>query len=311
MFSGVLKEVTGIFNPRFLLNTFFPSLIFWGLLIIVIIAGRWNIYEVIKSWNQQDVTFKTIEIVILISWVTFFSSVISSYLTLIIRFYEGYWNFPFLENIGATWHKTALEQLENKIKDNPQDFSYEQIYLLYPPPTRKKEVMPTRLGNILKNSELYPMLRYKIDAVLIWPRLYQMFPERFIQTIAETKSALEFTLIISSLSVFFAFISGIYLLIVGASWWLFLICFWGGLLIAWLAYKGALSNAISYAHQIKTAFDLYRNELTKQMRLPLPKNEKDERENWEKICQFLYRGSPINLEYINDENSSISDQKQP
>jgi hypothetical protein len=149
--------------------------------------------------------------------------------------------------------------------------------------------MPTRLGNMLKNAELYPKDRYKIDAVLIWPRLYNLFPERFVQTIAGARSALDFMLVLSALGGAFALLSGCYLLIVGATWWLFLICFWGGLLFAWLAYQGALGSALLYAQQIKIGFDLYRNELLKQMRLPLPATPDEEETWWYEIGQFLYR----------------------
>lgn len=52
----------------------------------------------------------------------------------------------------------------------------------------------------------------------------------------------------------------------------------GGMLVAWFAYEAALGSARLYAQQVKAAFDLYRNELLIQMRLPLPTNPKEERE---------------------------------
>ncbi len=158
--------------------------------------------------------------------------------------------------------------------------------------------MPTRLGNILRNAELYSFDRYQIDAVLIWPRLYNLFPERFLETIAEAKGSLDFMLVVSALSSIFALFSGVYLVIVKASGLLFLACFWGGLFLAWLTYRSALGSALLYAQQIKTGFDLYRHELLKQMRLELPKEPSKEPELWNKISQLLYNNNRnVELQY--------------
>ncbi len=376
MFNDVLKEVTGLLERRFLLNAFFPSLIFWGLLIIVALAGTgWDLSRIAQIWNQQDITFKTIQIVGFLSWVIFFSGILNSQLNAIVRFYEGYCNFPLLSYlfsglawVGKQWHQSQLEALDGKrqmqelaqqmkkidqqrkkidqniifafrlfvqgyklasllLQDRLQKKYQQQkklaqlkkqkkqlgdkkgtldgsIYLFYPKPSDARKVMPTRLGNILKNSELYPYYHYHIDAVLIWPRLYNLLPERFLQTIAQAKSSLDFDLVISALSGIFGLLSGGYLLIVKAPGWLFLLCFWGGLLVAHLAYESALSSALLYAQQIKAAFDLYRNELVKQMRVPLPKTHLQELEQWETVCRFLYISNNSPSRQYQDPDSS-------
>jgi hypothetical protein len=290
MFSTVLKEVTGVLDRRFLMNAFFPSLIFWALLIVVLASGGGNIAVAVQAWDDQGVTLKTLEVVGFIAWVTFFAGILSSQLTAILRFYEGYWEFPlgrYLQTVGQKWHQARLAKFSAELNTNPD--RYESIYLGYPLPTQPNQVMPTRLGNILKNAELYPIDRYQIDAVLFWPRLYNVLPKHFIQTITEARSALDFMLVISSLGGAFALLAGVCLLITGAPWWLFLVCFWGGLAVAWLAYQSALGSAVLYAQQIKAAFDLYRNELLKQMHLPLPATPDKEEIRWHEIGQFLYR----------------------
>jgi len=40
MFSAALEKATSLFDRRFLINAFFPSFIFWGLSIVVAIAGQ-------------------------------------------------------------------------------------------------------------------------------------------------------------------------------------------------------------------------------------------------------------------------------
>ncbi|MCC3499428.1 MAG: hypothetical protein JGK03_15350 [Microcoleus sp. PH2017_25_DOB_D_A] len=374
MFNDVLKEVTGVLDRRFLLNAFFPSLTFWGLLVVVAFAGAgWDLVKVAQIWNQQDVTFKTLQIVGCLSWVTFFSGILTSQLTAIVRFYEGYWNFPLsrrLAAIGKSWHQDRLKELDFDIQmkeitdklqqvqtqlepvnqalshnslqpsNSPQHLAqlqkqqaqlrkqetrlekrqaqlqqnlaslYNCIYLYYPLPTQSEKVMPTSLGNILKNAELYSFERYELDAVLIWPRLYNLLPDRFIQTLAEAKSSLDFMLVISTLGGIFALLSGAYLLTIQSSGWLFLLCFWGGLLVGWLAYRGALGSTIIYAELIKAGFDLYRNELLKQMRLPLPKTPTEEIKQWDEIRQFLYSSNTqVTWQYI--EPDITTDRNSP
>jgi len=298
MFSAVLKEVTGVLDRRFLMTVVFPSLIFWGLLIVLIVSTQGDILQTAEKWNEQESFLKTLQIIGFIAWVMFFANIVSNQLPAILRFYEGYWNFPlgrYFQAIGKKRHQKYLQQLTEELDKDPR--CYEEIYLFYPLPTQSEQVMPTRLGNILKNAELYPKDRYRIDAVLIWPRLYYLLPERFIQTFAEARGALDFMLVISSLSGAFALISAGYLLYVWAPMQLFFICIPGGLFIAWLAYKGAIDGALIYAQQIKVAFDLYRNDLLKQMNMPLPATPAEEKERWNEVVLFLYRNVPGLLTY--------------
>lgn len=369
MLNDILKEAPGLLGRRFIINAAFPSLIFWGLAIAVAVAGQGDVVEVFKKWTQLDNTLKTLQIIGFIGWVTLFSIILSSQLNVILRFYEGYWNFPlgkYFANNRKKWHQSRLKKLDfekqekrlrrtlklvdkalkqtspqpsNQVQQptqiqkflgqlkqkklhkqrkrllqkqaeiqqqHQQGKLYENIYLYYPLPTQLQEVMPTRLGNILKNAELYPFDRYEIDPVLIWPRLYNLFPERFIQTIAEAKSSLDFMLVVSTLSGIFALASGVYLVIVKASGWFFLLCFWGGLFLVWLAYGAALGSALLYAQQIKAGFDLYRHELLKQMRLELPKTPTEEIKLWGKIRQLLYSGNTQVLVVYKDTNASNS-----
>jgi hypothetical protein len=312
MFSAILKEVTGVLDRRFLLNVFFPSLVFWGLLVVVLVSGQGDLAVAAQAWDEQGVTLKALEIVGFIAWATFFAGILSSQLTAILRLYEGYWDLPlgrYLRAVGQRRHRARLVKLNTELEDNPSQ--YEDIYLGYPLPTQPEQVMPTCLGNILKNAELYPMDRYEIDAVLIWPRLHNALPQRFAQTIAEARGALDFMLVISSLGGAFALLSGVYLLIIGAPWWLFLVCFWGGLLVAWLAYQSALGSAVLYAQQIKAAFDLYRNELLKQMHLPLPATPDEEKTRWREVGQFLYRNLREKPElWAYTDATSVSPSKQ-
>ena len=311
MFNDVLKEVTGLLARRFLLNVFFPCLIFCGLLIVVVIIGAGgDLVKITGAWSQQDTGLKVLQIAGFLSVVTVFAGIIDVQLPTIIRFYEGYPPLNrYLAIIGKHFHQNRLQKLG---KEEAKYYGYLHSY--YPSHRDPKQAMPTQFGNIIKNSEQYPKEHYSVDAIVIWPRLYHLFPDRFIQIIAEAKSSVDFMLVISTLSGLFAIISGGCLLYVKASGWLFLACFWGGLFIAWLAYRGALASAVLYAQQIKIGFDLYRQQLFKQMRLESPDNLKNEKVQWKNIYAFLYQNSPlVSWEYIissNEDRSSDANKKE-
>ena len=64
---------------------------------------------------------------------------------------------------------------------------------------------------------------------------------------------------------------------------------------------------------IKAAFDLYRNELLKQMRLPLPATLDEEKTRWREIGQFLYRNlreKPELWTYTNATSTLPSEERK-
>lgn len=289
MFGSIYTTVTGLLDKRFLVTYFLPSLIFWSLGIIVWFAGGENLAAALDWWKTESVSH-TLQIIGFLAGVTLFANFVASQSMALLRFYEGYWGFPggrLLRRVAGDWHRRKLARLDAALASDPE--AYEQIYLFYPLPPQRREVMPTRLGNILKNSELYPRDRYSIDAVLVWPRLYNLLPDAFKQSIIDLRGNLDFMLVISAHAAAFAFLAGGYLLAAKASPLTFLASFAGGLAVAWLAYRAALGSALLYAQQIKAAFDLYRNELLNQMRVPLPANRDAERATWAELCQMLYR----------------------
>ncbi len=296
MFASIFGTVKGFLDPRFQVNYFLPSLVFWTLLIVVWVVGRGETDEALKWWGQST-SAQGFQLTGFLIWVVLFAYVVSSRAEDILRFYEGYWRFPGgagLSAYGRSWHRRKLARIDRALGGRREDWKrYQEIYFGYPLPTQPDEVMPTRLGNILKNSELYPKDRYNIDAVIIWPRLFSLLPPSYTTTIANLRSGLDFMLTISVLAAVFAIISGGYLLFyLRASPLLFVSSFGGGLLVSCLAYRASLGSALLYAQQIKASFDLHRNLVLTQMRVPLPETRDKERVTWGELCRFLYRNIP-------------------
>jgi hypothetical protein len=289
MFSTVLKEITGSLDRRFLLTLFLPSLLFWGglLAVFALVTGA---RDLLASWNAQSAEMQWIEIAAAVAWITFFAYVLSHRLTSLTRQFEGYWSWPLGGRLRR-WRKKHYEKVLQTLAEKG-DAGYERIYYAYPLPDETDQLMPTRLGNILKNAELYPLQRYEADAVLLWPRLYAVLPDSFVAALGETKTSLDLMLVLSALSGLFAVTSGVGLLIVGGPWWLFLACSLGGLALSRFAYGSALQAAIPYAQLIKSAFDLYRGDLVDKLGYERPASQEEEIAFWGNLGKLIYRGAP-------------------
>lgn len=295
MFANVLNQITGKLDSRFALTLFFPSLIFWVGLSAVYFAPS-GVTTAVTTWRAQNADIQTIQIIMALAWVTFFAYLLGNQLVWLTKQFEGYWDWlPWFGTRFANWRRKHYEHMLQWLAHNG---SNESIYYGFPFPNEPEELLPTRLGNILKNSERYSYQRYDMDAVLLWPRLYAILPESFVKSFGGAKASLDFMLIISSLSLLFCFTTGVYLLWIQANWWLFLLCFLGGFILAKLAYNSALEAAVTYGQLIKSAFDLYKDDLIKQLGYEQPKSVAEERKFWSQLHDLVYVGEASNLETL-------------
>ncbi len=159
-------------------------------------------------------------------------------------------------------------------------------FLFFPP--EKHNVMPTRLGNILRASEFYSLKRYGLDAVVAWPRLQSLLPPEFAADLRKAKANFDLFLVLTTQAALFALVWQIVLGRFTHRWDLFLLTSLGWL-VALFAYRGALQAARVYGELIKAAFDLHRWELLKALHLKLPDKYDDERELWQEVNGLLYR----------------------
>jgi hypothetical protein len=194
--------------------------------------------------------------------------------------------------------KCSLEKIDKEIKTlNKKEIGYyNEIYNHYPKCEDSRSIdhiLPTRLGNTIRSAELYPLFRYDIDSVLVWPRLYPLLPEPFTNLIADKKNLLDSCVIISFLGLVFAIFGGFYLFFIKPMWWLFPIVFFAGIFIWWIMYESAVQAAAGYGNVIRTAFDLYRGKLLNELGFEEIKNMDldNERRLWHKVVQFFKFGT--------------------
>jgi hypothetical protein len=129
-------------------------------------------------------------------------------------------------------------------------------------------VMPTRLGNVIRNFEDYSRQRYGISAVPLWPRLLGVLDPRYAAVIDEAKMAVDFLVnclvlfILAAMSTLALAVErdadGRLLAAAGLRATLFVI-------LAGLAYAAAVERAQAWGAHVKAAIDLYRGPLLKAL----------------------------------------------
>jgi len=253
---------------------------------VVALAGTHRLGATIARWRSWPALTQLLAVAGFIGAVWVVAAVVQSQTRSITQVYEGYWRGPLrpLRRYGEGRYRRRLGKLRSAGQMG-------QVYVRYP--LSRNQVMPTRLGNILRGAERYPYDRYKADAVLVWPRLYPLLPDNVITSMAQARESLEFLLILSTLSTIFGTVSGIYLLVIAAPVWLFLLCFWGGLAVAILAYRSSLGAAQLYAEILRSTFDLYRLDVLAAMWLPAPTSAAAERQRWTEVSDLVLRNAPL------------------
>jgi hypothetical protein len=282
-------------------------------------------------------------LLMLIFWVAF---ALYSGVDFIVRVYEGYYLLPFIaapfKYIHYKLQKCRLKEyakykaLEKEIKNvegedrvrlkleyaqlRPLVQSKMQKAELYAPLLIKKEnwrlFMPTRLGNILRASEMYPQTRYQIDGIALFPRLSAVFPSEFAAEFEEKNNHLLFLLNSSLLSCTIGLAS----VVLGLIGQFFphlasaefvappnmlqrgfsllsptehILIGLGFLVASYVIYCASITVAEGYAFFVRTAFDLYRFSLLRALNHPVPTSLAEEQGTWAAISEFLIAGERL------------------
>lgn len=283
MFATALSTVTGLFSTRFLRNSFFLAFVFVIAACVVVESGRGRLDTTLSDLDSWSTLGKLLGTIALLGIVWLFAAVLESQTRRITQCFEGYWPRSWVKTAGENRYRAQLTALRD-------DKRMSEVYWRFP--LSRNEVMPTRLGNILRACEVYPDDRYGAPGLLVWPRLYAQLPDAMIALIGDSRSALEFLLVLAALASGFAGGSGVYLLVIGGPVWLYLACVLGSSAIAVLAYSASLAAARTYAEYVRTAYDLYRSKVIETMNLPRPANLAAELATWEAVQALLVQNEP-------------------
>jgi hypothetical protein len=154
-------------------------------------------------------------------------------------------------------------------------------------------VRPTALGNALAAMEDTAGRPYGLDAVVAWPRLYPLLGDRAKAIVDDRRDTMD-GLARMSASAAFAAVAAAGLLW-RAGWWELLVLV--PVLVAALAYHGAVTAARAYGEAVHLCFDLHRFDLYRAQHLELPRDIDGERRLGAALSDLWRQGVPLELTY--------------
>lgn len=164
-------------------------------------------------------------------------------------------------------------------------------------------IMPTRLGNVLRRYERLAGSQYKLDAVRVIRHVALVASTQRVEYLNDQRQLLDLSVRMSATSIFGTLIAIAFLWQHGPWLLIALIPY----CIAYLSYRGAVTVAHEYGAAISTIIDLDRFALYDHLRIPRPKSAKAERQVNEQLVKLLAHNLSVDLTYEHPGTSEATD----
>jgi hypothetical protein len=284
-----------------------PAVVFWtGAMLVWIFSGPgWSRSAEATTWLSSQSTVAQLAIMLGALVVVAASTIVVRRLTTpVLRLLEGYWPawMDWLadrrrgkaaadkDGDDESW-QVLMQELgpqhprEQEERGRPTAKQLSEISQLEHRrrhrPVLVGELLPTRIGNILRAAETRPGHRYGLNAVVVWPRLWLVLPESARQELADARTALDG-------SVAAGIWGAAFVAFTPWAWWAAPV---GAVVAAAAVAWWVPARAEVFADLVEATFDLYRSELYRQLRWPLPVTPAEEHESGSELTQYLVRGS--------------------
>jgi hypothetical protein len=241
----------------------------------------------------------------------------------LVRLLEGYWGDSRTARIAARPGRTlaarrraGLERATRNPADREPSVEDEKrmvaatrrLERFYP---AEDDLLPTRLGNVLRAAENRAGGRYGLITVVVWPRLYPLLPEGTVRAVDDQRDQLDLAARFCAVCFLAGLIS--FGLLVTHGWWLLVPV--AALVLAWASYRAAVAAALQYGVGLETAFDLHRFELLRALHLELPADHAAEVATNQELSAFLLQGPAFaTLRYEHGKDAELMEaagQTQP
>ena len=309
--SSVFSAISGVFGRAMIIGALLPSTLFvlFGYLVLVpMLPWEWRVVVRLEALETEWKLAAVAALAVVLAGVLDVLNVP------IVRFYEGYpWQHGLLGKFMVWRQKrifdakqqrrkhaeTLLDQTSHRTADlyGIDDAVRREMMAVYPP--RRDDLLPTRLGNVVRSFEEYPRRQYGISGVVLWPRFLSRITEAHAKQIDDARTSFNVAIHLSFLALLAAVLmlaSGLVYPIPFVSWnltwpWIGRIVAAGA--IAWLMYEASISRAQWWGATVRAAFDLHRAAVLKDLGVtPQPRDLRSERSVWIRLSQQIIFGDP-------------------
>lgn len=286
---ALLESLGSQLAERWTAMLFTPALVFWlGGLVAWLQQFGWNRLEMWLNAQSDPIQVALMAGSLLVVAASAF--ILQQFEQPTIQLLEGYWpswlrglrrrltqhQRQSFQHKEERWQQLAAQQsLSAEAADEyvVLDAQLRQF------PSQPARIMPTRLGNVLRSAEDLPQIKYGLDAIICWPRLWMVLPAPVKTDLQAARADLNTA-------------ARVWLWGIGFSIWAIWV-WWAipvGLLIAWFAYGWMVRTAATYATLLEAAFDLHRLTLYQSLHWPLPRNPAEEKQMGQQLTVYLWRG---------------------
>jgi hypothetical protein len=325
-FSAAISSVGGAIGRYFSLVSFIPSLFLAGFTFTLIESGAWSGEP---NWATAGDALMHIGDLALLTLVSIALGVIVHPIQFaLVQFFEGYWGTGRLRQRARVarirhyrkrWTRqvddlvlatTALTDSESPPKPEARvellSVAAENERLLEGYPPELDDMMPTRLGNVLRKYEREAGYQYGLDATEILEHVAQVAPAQRVEYVRDQRQLLDLSVRMVMTSILATFIAIAFLWRDG-SWLLIALVPYA---IAYLSYRGAVVVAHAYGSAFSTMIDLDRFALYDYLRLPRPKTTKSEQRTNAKLMNLLNHDPGVVVHYRHPQITSSSSDTQ-
>lgn len=293
-----VDTLTGRLGTRFLAVTLLPTSLLVAYVFFLLVAGAPSraphVSQAVDALDQLSGRQLTVAVLLLLG-----TSIATHPLQVpLIQLLEGYWwRLPFgplVADLATTRFREELRQIRRTLVDvQPDDWlglqtmndaSYRQHWI----PAEEADLLPTRLGNVLRAGESRAGTRYGFDLVETLPRLFPRMSPEVLAEIDDRRNQLDAGVRLCAASAVATAASLLLLLPTGD--WMFLPVITFGL--CWVSYRSAVASATGYSTTLAAAVDLHHLDLFDALHLPRPTTLREELDRAPTI-QRLFRGESL------------------
>lgn len=296
--GGIIDAGAGVANSigrYFSVVSFIPSSLYVLFVYLLVASGSWHHSP---DWNHAFVSLGHLGVdgVVLLTFLgvglgIFIHPVQFS----IVQFFEGYWGkrsisqdiryrrIVYYQRLCRKLNRDvsyAKEKLDAREKDDltmrapirSKGDEADRVRRMFP--ADLNEVMPTRLGNVLRRAESQAGSQYGIVALQAVPHLLLIAPANHVDYVNDQRSQLDLAVRMTFISVVAVATSIIFLWPDGA-WVLIALIPYG---LAYFSYRGSVVAAGHYGYALETLINLNRFALYQQLHVKLPASTEKEQE---------------------------------
>lgn len=297
MNAKLLEGVAGKVSERLVAAVVSPAFVF---LAIGLVAWLWRRgwvqgWAELAAWAVQRTTAEALLLVVTGLLVTLVLGSLAEAVTVpVIRFLEGYWPLwarP-LARLLRQWQVRRFRHLEATFQSSAalldsstgEQMRWEATRAeddLARFPGEESLLLPTRLGNTLRASELRPFYKYGLDPIRCWHQLWLVMPDSTRNEIIAARARLDAS------AVTFTFCTAA-VVWTTLAWWALPLA----VVAAVIAYRVfALPAAETYGDLVEAACDVHRPALYLSLRLELPESPLADYQLATFVNAYLQRGS--------------------